>query len=63
MQKQKVEKDLILISLPFRCIVPEVVVRSLKEHPVKIVEGVLEAPDIGKVGGVVGGVLVDGHGP
>ena len=62
-QKRKVEKDLIVISLPFRCIVPEVVVRSLKEHPVKIVEGVLEAPDIGKVGGVVGGVLVDGHGP
>ena len=52
-----------VVSLPIRCVVPEVVVGPLKEHPVKIVERVLEASNIGKVGGVVGGVLVEVHSP
>ena len=54
---------MIRISLPFRCVVPEIVVGSLKEYPVKIVEGVLEASNISEVGGVVGRVLVEVHGP
>ena len=54
---------MIRISLPFRRIVSEVVVGSLKEHPVKIIEGVLEASNISEVGGVVGRVLVEVHGP
>ena len=54
---------MIRISLPFRRVVPEIVVGSLKEHPVKIVEGVLEASNVSKVCGVVGGVLVEVHGP
>ena len=54
---------MIRISLPFRRIVPEIVIGSFKEHPVKIVKGVLEASNIRKVCGVVGGVLVEVHGP
>ena len=36
------------VILPIRSVVPEVVVGPLKEHPVKIVERVLEASNIGK---------------
>ena len=51
------------MSLPIRRVVSEVVVGPLKEHPVKIIEGVLEASNISEVGGVVGRVLVEVHGP
>ena len=61
LQKQKILHN--LVSLPIGCVVPEVIVGPLKEHPVKIVEGVLEASNVGKVGGVVGGVLVEVHSP
>ena len=50
-------------SLPIWCVVPKVVVGPLKEHPVKIIEGVLEASNVGKVGGVVSRVLVEIHCP
>ena len=52
-----------LSSLPIRRIVPEIVVSSLKEHPVKIVEGVLVAANISQVAGVVGRILVEVHCP
>lgn len=51
------------MSLPIRRVVSEVVVGPLEEHPVKIIEGVLEASNISQVGGVVGGVLVEVHCP
>ena len=51
------------MSLPIRRVVSEVVVGPLEEHPVKIIEGVLEASNISEVGGVVGRVLVEVHGP
>ena len=38
------------INLPLWSVVLEVVVTPLKKHPVKVIEGVLEASDIGKVG-------------
>ena len=41
----------------------KVVVSALKEHPVKIVEGVLEASDVSEFGRVVGGILVEVHSP
>ena len=52
-----------LYSLPIWCVVPEIVVGSLKEHPVEIVEGVLEASKVSQLGRVVGGVLVEVHSP
>ena len=50
-------------SLPIWCVVPKVVVGPLKEHPVKIIEGVLIAPNVGESRGMVGWVLVDIHHP
>jgi len=50
-------------NTPIRRVVPEIVVGSLKEHPVEIVEGVLEASDVSELGRVVGGVLVEVHSP
>ena len=50
-------------SLPIRRVVSEIVVSSLKEHPVKIIEGVLVAANVSQVAGVVGRVLVDVHSP
>ena len=55
--------DLRAISLPVRCVVPEIVVGSLKEHPVEIVEGVLETSNVSQFRRVVGGVLVEVHSP
>ena len=49
--------------LPIRRIVPEIVVGSLKEHPVEIVEGVLVAANVSQVAGVVGRILVEVHCP
>ena len=41
----------------------KVVVNAFEEHPIKIVEGVLEASNVGESRRVVGRVLVDVHHP
>ena len=51
------------VNLPSWCVVLEVVVRPLEEHPVEVVEGVLEAPDVSEPRRVVGWVLMDIHYP
>ena len=37
------------INLPLWSVVLEVVVTPLKKHPVKVIEGVLETPDVSEV--------------
>ena len=63
MQKETFKLHLLGVSLPIWRVVPEIVVGPLKEHPVKIIESILEAPNVCKVGGVVGWVLVEVHCP
>ena len=55
--------DLSKVDLPSWCVVLEVVVRPLEEHPVKVVEGVLETPDVGEPRRVVSWVLMNIHDP
>ena len=51
------------IHLPLRCVIPEIVVGSLKEHPVEAVKGISETANISQIGRVVSRVLMDIHNP